>query len=458
MTGTLVSPGQLPQERTRSLDIPLRRPTGQHPYWHRDEPVLAVARVDPGYGGLKDAFPAGWSHLVRAKSLLDGVAALDVPALDATDGGREQSASLVRAAAGELRAFAATEGAPGTEAAVLHAREAARRLDAYARTGTWEPGVVREPEPRAPWLYCGPLASWAMRGAARSIALLVAVPPAEDLQAEVDVVTLHTDRVAERVGRVLGGEVRPAQPVQPAMHVMDLLLGGGESALGHKNFAHFFPLEAEGAQVPGREFTVVFANIHRARLRHCSLRLFEEIQGREAETRPDGLLRASLRWFRGHDLAHFWRRTTVTGEGTPAEGLTPFERMSLEEAYADVLGLLSALLFVSDLHLSEAYRAEMYRYLSRRHHHFADTAAAVLTAGWLRRHGVPLEPEAGVRWLQEGLPALEELARVLHRTLWEGDGSALPALRSALASGGAYQHHRADAFRLLPTDLSYTFG
>src|SRR5262249_30990835 len=160
----------------------------------------------------------------------------------------------------------------------------------------------------------------------------------------------------------------------------------------------------------------------------------------DAQTPLDDLLRTSLRWFRGHDLAHFWRKATVTDDGRPADGLTPFERMALEETYADILGLLSAGLFSSDLHLGEAYRVELFRYLCRRHHHFADTTAAVVTVGWLQTHQVSLEPDTGKNWLPGARQALEELARTLHSTLWEQDASQVAALRSALATGTEYQN------------------
>ncbi|MFI1166967.1 hypothetical protein ACH4UM_26040 [Streptomyces sp. NPDC020801] len=451
---TTGSPGQ---QRSADLDIPLRSPASETPYWHRDEPVLAVTRLDPEYVRLREHFPCGWNHLVHAKSLFDGIAALDVPQIEPSAGRREQTVSLVQAAAQELLAFADKETAPGAQDAVLHARTAAQRLTVYARTGEWEPITLQEPHPDRPWLYCGPIATWAMRTAAQSIGFLAAVPRG-DLQQEVDMVTLRTSWVRDRVAEVLGGEVKSVQDMQPSMYVLDLLLSGGESAVGHKNFAHFFPLEAAQSRVSGPEFTVVFANIHKERIQHCSLRLFREIQGEDAQTRLDALLRTSLRWFRGHDLAHFWRRSTVTEEGRPAESLTAFERMALEETYADVLGLLSAGLFSSDLHLGEAYRAELFRYLSRRHHHFADTTAAVLTAGWLQVHQVSLEPETSKDWLPGARQALEELARTLHSTLWEQDASHVPVLRSALAAGADYQAKLGSVFQSLPTDLSYTFG
>ncbi|MFJ9718948.1 hypothetical protein ACIRPQ_23920 [Streptomyces sp. NPDC101213] len=456
MTETLVTTG-LGQRHTASLDIPLRSPTSETPFWHRDEPVLAVARLDPEYARLKEHFPHGWERLVQTKSLFDGIAALDVPQIEPSSGQREQTVSLVRAAAQELLAFADEETAPGTQDAVLQARTAAQRLNAYARTGAWEPITLQEPHPDRPWLYCGPIGTWAMRAAEQSIGFLVAVP-SNDLQQEVDMVTLRTSRVRDRVAEVLGSEIKSIQDMQPSMCVLDLLLSGGESAVGHKNFAHFFPLEAPQSRVNGPEFTVVFANIHRERIQNCSLRLFKKIQGADAQTRLDGLLRTSLRWFRGHDLVHFWRKSTVPDEGRPAEGLTPFECMALEETYADVLGLLSAGLFSSDLHLGEAYRAELFRYLSRRRHHFADTAAAVLTAGWLQTHQVSLEPDTSKNWLPGARQALEELARTLHSTLWEEDASQVAVLRSALATGADYQKSLGSVFRSLPTDLSYTFG
>ena len=182
----------------------------------------------------------------------------------------------------------------------------------------------------------------------------------------------------------------------------------------------------------------MFGNIHATRLRRCSMELLRRC-GPGRLLRDDDVLRSSLAWFRGHDLAHFWRltreprRTGDAGSG-PGKALTAFERMTLEETYADLLGLLSVASLGQLAELSQAYAAELLRYLSRECSFFADSAAAALTIGWLRANGVtPILGTAA--WLEAALAPLGRLGQVIHRVLWEGQDHELGALRAALRAG-----------------------
>ncbi|MBW1595845.1 hypothetical protein [Streptomyces sp. JJ38] len=442
-----------------TLDIPLRQTIHGYPYWHRDEPVVAVSRMDPEYAELRRNFPDSWRYLVRVKKLFDSVSALDAPSLSGDDPQyAERIDALLTTAADTLLRFAEAERGPATRAVVEHARTAAQRLADHVVTREWKPVTLYEPRPGEPWLYCGPISTWATRDVASPVALLVAVPDA-GLQAEVDEVSSRVDAARAEAARVLGGPVRSVQQLHPTMQITDLLLAGGESVSGHKNFAHFFPLEAAGSTVLGPEFTVVFANVHRERLRRCSLELLRGVADAPDEARLDEALRMSLRWFRCHDLGHFWRRTSIPGDGRPAQGLEHFERMALEEAYADTLGLLTAdALGGAGEALDTAFAAELIRYLSRRHHHFADSAAAMLTLGWIQQHAEAADFPVKRRFLQKSRPTLEDLVRTLHDVLWDADGAQLVRLRSALAKGAAYYDTLAEHLGSTPTDLSYTFG
>jgi hypothetical protein len=444
------------EARTEVLDIPVRVPTTRTPYWHTDSPLLAVTHVDPQYGQLREQFAAGWAHLVQAKTLIDAVAALEAPEAVAADVHLRRVAPLLTAAAHELTQFAEAEQDGAAAGAVAQARCAAERLLHYAHTQVWKDVTLSEPRPGTPWLYCGPLNTWAMNAVHLPLGFLVVLPNAS-LQREIDTVNELLPGIQPRIGELLGGTAKSIQAEHPTMQVVDLLLAGGESRVGHKNFAHFFPLEAPHSRVEGPEFTIVFANVHAERMERCSIALLDSYQEAGDATELDATLRASLRWFRCHDLAHFWRRGNVQGAGNPAPGLTPFEAMTLEEAYADVLGVVSAATFFPSASLGQAYLAELLRYLSRRHHHFADSGAAILTAGWLVAGGLSLQSRDD-HWLDKALPMLEELGLCLHRALWEADPSDLDELRSALAAGVRYRDGLDNLYRTIPTDLEYTFG
>jgi hypothetical protein len=440
-------------ERTAALGIPVRTPTDRKPYWHRDEPLVAVTHLDPDHARLRELFPDGWQHLARTKTVMDSVAALDVPfAVPETEHHR-RIAPLLTLAASELEQFAATQAGLAGRATGAQARVAADRLLAYAHTGEWKPITLGPPVADEPWLYCGPLSTWAMHRTRSAIGfLLVVLRP--DLQPAVDWVDVHLAEVRATAAAALAADaVRSTLPIRPVMLVGDLVLAGGESAFGHKNFAHFFPLEAPNSTVLGAEFTVVFANIHAERLRRCSTALLESHQGEPAPVPLDAVLAASLRWFRCHDLAHFWRRDPGSGD-LPMPGLTDFETKILEEMYADTLGLACA---GSADGLGYAFTAELFRYLSRRHHHFADSAAAMMTIGWLHERGVFPEATDG-QWLSGSAVALAELVRIIHGVLWDADATGLDALRSAHRTGMRFRDGLSDLFRSVPTDLAYTTG
>lgn len=443
------------------LGIPTRPATVRSPFWHRDDPVVAVTHIDPGHDRLQRRFPQSWPHLLRAKALLDGTAALEAPTAAPAALHRERIVPLVSAAATELRQFAEAEtaGCDGRMPEVAEqASAAADRMLSYVATGQWPDVVLTPPRPGRGWLFCGPLHTWATRSVCEPLALLL-VEPRPDLQVAPDYVDTRIRLIRSAVEQTLGGPVIEVKPPRPAMRVADILLAAGESALGHKNFAHFFPLETPGATAAEEPFTVVFGNVQAERLHRCSLPLLRAYLDRPAHpATARRLLPVSVQWFRGHDLAHFWRLATVGGPGEPLESLTPFERITLEETYADTLGLLSTAAIVDPGPLGDAFAGEMLRYLSRDHRCFADSAAAVLMLGWLAQRDRDLRSDDG-RWIAGSVPALSELATVLHGLLWERSDHGLDAVRSAIAEGIRLLHTEVEPlFRSVPTDLDYTFG
>lgn len=443
-------------ERTAALGVPVRTPTDRKPYWHRDEPLLAVTHMDPGHARLRELFPSGWQHLARTKTVMDGIAALDVPfAVPETDH-LEQIAPLLTLAASELEQFADSEASSAGQATAAQARVAADRLLAYAHTGEWKPITLSPPVADEPWLYCGPLNTWAMHKTRYAIGFLLTVLR-PDLQPAVDWVDAHLTDIRTTAADTLAADaVRSTLEIRPIMLVADLVLAGGESAFGHKNFAHFFPLEAPNSTVLGAEFTVVFANIHNERLRRCSTALLDAYRGEPSSISLNAVLAASLRWFRCHDLAHFWRRDPGSDD-LPMRGLTDFETKILEEMYADTLGLACAASDGSAEGLGYAFTAELFRYLSRRHHHFADSAAAMMTIGWLHERGIFPEASDG-QWLPEAGAVLAELIKIIHGVLWDADETGLEDLRSAHRTGMRFRDSLSDLFRSVPTDLAYTTG
>jgi hypothetical protein len=281
------------------------------------------------------------------------------------------------------------------------------------------------------------------------------VSPRPDLQAEPDAIDANIRTIQAVVAGALGGAIRSTKNPRPAMQITDLILAGGESVSGHKHFAHFFPLETPASSVDKTEFTIVFGNVHASRLRRCSLELLKRCAPGQHD-RSD-VLRASLAWFRGHDLAHFWRLAGVADDSTSDIPLTPFERMTLEETYADVIGLMSAAALGRRAALSQAFAAELLRYLSRECSLFADSCAAALTMGWLRMHGVT-RAIGTEEWLSAALPVLGRLGRAIHRVMWEGSDQELDGLRAALKAGREFSAGRAYLFRSVPTDIEYVFG
>ena len=212
--------------------------------------------------------------------------------------------------------------------------------------------------------------------------------------------------------------------------------------MGIRIFAHFFPLLMPCATCAGPAFTVVFTNVQRERLSRCSLPLMkavhtlinaEPMQPEPACPTLDAALRASLIWFRCHDLGHFWRRVDWSQQRPNAAdpALSAFEVMALEETYADMLGLLGAWR-ISDATESKAvFVAEMVRYLARVQAHFADSLAAAIEAGWLANHGL---------WLTAGSDCLTDsvcsLVRAAAEVRWCGEpGNA--DLEKALLAGQA---------------------
>jgi hypothetical protein len=436
------------------LRIPAADVTSQRPFWHRPDPLVAVTRIDPGHAVLRERFPRSWQHLVRAKTLVDGMTSLEAPAAVPEILHRRRIAPLLTAAAEELARCGEAEDAGLSRTVGAQARAAAHRLSLFARSGEWQPLVLRPPAPGEPWLYCGPLGTWAMHAARTPLGFLL-VSPRRDLQAEPDAIDADIRAVRAVVAGALGGAIRSTKDPRPAMQITDLILAGGEPVSGHKHFAHFFPLETPASSVDTTEFTIVFSNVHASRLRRCSLELLKRCAPGQRE-RGD-VLRASIAWFRGHDLAHFWRLAGAADDSTPDIPLTAFERITLEETYADVIGLMSAAALGRRAALSQAFAAELLRYLSCECSLFADSCAAALTIGWLSLHGVTREIGTE-EWLSAALPPLGQLGRAIHRVMWEGSDQELDGLRAALMAGRQFSAGRSDLFHSVPTDIEYVFG
>ncbi|MDA8044890.1 MAG: hypothetical protein M0Z30_06590 [Actinomycetota bacterium] len=432
-----------------TLGLPPRRHRGEHPFWHRPAPAVTAVRLDPGFATLRAELPQGWESLVRLKYVLDAlttVARTPGWAASDRDGGGPHLFEAMARHLDDLSSSGAGGMLPRQAAA------AAEAVRVHARTGHWAPVDLEPPRAGEMWMHCGPLRPWAMQESPQPLALLVGRPQPV-AQRVIDRVARHTAAQRERVEWVLGTTVRPAER-RPAMAAVDLLLAGGSSGSGHKNFAHFFPLESPTGRVPRGDFTVVFSNVHLERLTRCSLRLLEAVGGRPTEVEPRDVGRASLTWFRSHDLAHFWRPTAPRRHRRKASGT--FEEMVLQEALADTLGLLSVVDLEDAAALGSAFSAEMLRYLSRNHHEFADTTAAALEVGWLAAE-TDLDWAEPHKWLAAALPSFTGLARDLHAAL-DGSSEPLGRLRRALEGGRRLVARWYGPLAGLPTDLEYSFG
>ncbi|MFT7836771.1 hypothetical protein Q5530_11535 [Saccharothrix sp. BKS2] len=425
------------------------------PFWHRDQPTTSAFRVDPGYAALRAAFPVSWSGLVEVKSLLDCYAMVDSRATPSRDGRDGLRLELARRVAGTLWSVAEAERASGRAALAETISTSAELFALYSATGEWKPSIVEPPTADEPWFYCGRLGTWSPRTARDPLSLLVVVPdPAR--QRVITDFDARFGAVTDIAGRALGAEARLCDE-KPDMHLGELVLAGGESAFGHKNFAHFFPLETPGNSVLGREFTVVFGNVFQERVRRCSLPLLGTATP-VANHSPAQLVDSLLVWFRGHDLGHFWRRADRQDTGAAVrEELGPFLAMALEETYADSHGILVAAELADRDEFGVGFCAEHIRYLSRRTSDFADSVAATLELGWLTDRGITLPANSGA-WLDRARPAVEELVRTVHAVLWEGDRDGLDPLFDAIAAGRRAAAPFEDALAGRPTDLSYVFA
>jgi hypothetical protein len=208
---------------------------------------------------LRRLFPRSWQSLVRVKALVDRIASLDAPAAMSRAVHQRRIAQLLVAAAQELNRFAMADNSGPGGTARAQARVAAYRLRLFAESGGWPPVILRPPGPGEPWLYCGPLNTWAMHATRPPLGFLL-VSPRPDLQAEPDAADANTGTVQAAIAAASGGAIRSAGDIRPTMHVTDMLLTSGDSSAGHKRFAHFFPLETPALPVDGPGFTVVFSN------------------------------------------------------------------------------------------------------------------------------------------------------------------------------------------------------
>lgn len=426
------------------------------PFWHRREPVAATVRLDPDYRSLRQEFPSSWQHLVRAKLCLDCVATVDLPRVSPEKAHRERAMQLVRETAAHLDAFARAEARYGDVAVARDGWRIVDNLSAFAATGEWTPYVTPPPEIGGRWLYCGPLGTWADNDVWMPLSLLVVTHDPE-LQQAVDHVTASRAAVVAEVGDVLGAVIDDGTP-SPLMFTTTLLLAGGHSAFGHKNFAHFLPLESPGGAVDGLDFTVVFGNVHRERLARCSVPLLESELGRPVGCDVDDVLEASLRWFRCHDLGHFWRRPDALPRTIATPELDSLGLMAIEETYADLLGLICAAELGDKKTLVVAFTAELLRYLSRDQGSFADSVAAAIEAGWLTDRTGDWRPFDD-DWCDTAVREFRVLVSVLHDVLWGGKPIAgYPDLLAAVETGRREAAGRSSLYSRIPTDLVYTAG
>ncbi|SDC22623.1 hypothetical protein [Actinokineospora iranica] len=445
--------------RTDSSVKPRVETDATHPFWHRDQPTTRAFRVDPDHAGLRAAFPGSWRQLVEVKALLDCYAMVDSGMRHSESDSRDSvRLEFARRVAGLLWAVADIERRADRPGLAETVADTAELFAMYAATGEWKPFVIEPPASGQPWFYCGRLSTWSPRSTSDPLSLLIVVP--DDARQQVlSRADLAFDTMHAAAAQALGGPAELADE-KPDMHVGQLVLAGGESAFGHKNFAHFFPLETPGASVLGTDFTVVFDNVFQERVSQCSLPLLRKVLGQDsglAEHSPTALVDSLLVWFRGHDLGHFWRRGARVEDTGVREELGPFLGMALEETYADCHGLLAAAELVDHTTLGVAFCAEQIRYLSRRESDFADSVAATLELGWLARRGITV-PSASGAWVAEALPALAELVRVLHATLWEGDRSGLDEIYAAISAGREAAARFESDLDCYPTDLSYVFA
>lgn len=448
---------------TSLLDIPSRTTDPRFPFWHRQEPVVAVTEIDGKHAELRTLLGDATEDALALKALFDSITALR-----ATDAVRpDVQAELVRELAEAAARGCESLGSQCTDTAPALANRStqyARALREFGTTGTWPQLELASPRSGEPWLYCGPLTSWAVRPEPQPLSLLVVV--ADTLrQSVVDVVDERWHLGTAAIEQALAQRVDSC-PSRPGMCAARLLLAGGDAARGHKHFAHFVPLEMPGVRDGNDEFTVTFTNVHEARLRRCSLPLLASV-GVQPRDDYGAVFDASLTWFRCHDLSHFLRLSDPDmADGPPSTVPNPptgtaFDGMALEELYADSLGFIGAagtLPATSRQALCSAFAAELLRYLSRNPENFADSAAATLEYGWLREKGIDI---MGLEhtWIDDVILALAELAGAAHAILW-GPGPeprAEATVQLAAARGKTEREKLHKYFATIPTDLSYTF-
>jgi hypothetical protein len=437
------------------LALAPRRPSQQRPYWHRTQPIVAVAHLDPSRQQLKRLFPSGWRSLVRAKALLDGTAVVEATDASPDTLHFQRIAPLLTNVALELLELASLEQAGPHPAVVDQARSAGEHILTYVRRQSWDTAPLEAPTATEPHLFCGPLRTWATHPVHLPLALEVSVPR-PDLQQAVDEVDAAQPAAASALSDALQGPAEFRWNPIPPLHVHDLILTGGEPSFGHKNFAHFFPLDTPGLTVNGPAFGIAFANVFAARYARCSLELLRGLGDEAAQDDFDASLRTALQQFRSHDLGHFWCRADAPQEPR-LPWATPFEDMTLKESLADVGGLIMSHAFATHRLLQRAFCSELLRYLARRSTDFADSVSAVLTAGWLAERRPGFRPLDG-GWIVESLPDLADLARHIHAGIWDQDPEVFPAMSSAIERGEALKKELEPLFRSVPTDIEYAFG
>jgi hypothetical protein len=269
----------------------------------------------------------------------------------------------------------------GAELSSQHGADVGQPLSDYAeRLQCWSPGaqlptLAPQLSAELPWVMCGPLKSW---GRSARVTLLVARPRTRQTR-RVNAISSNTTQLSERLTRGVGSGNWELAAGAPNFAIADVLLASGESASHHKHFAHFMPADAF-ADDPDNErdaYTIVFGNLVDARARVILAPLCRQLADFDLPTSGSDALLPWFAWFRGHDLGHFWttsdQRPKVIGAHTGSD----FDAAILEEAAADLLGLVAAVEWCG-ADACAFYVAEMIRVARRDPDRFVDSAAAVL--------------------------------------------------------------------------------
>lgn len=466
---------------TRSLPSNLsfgnrRENVADVPYWHIDggDPVLHGLRVDPGYQRLTRGLgDVSARHLLDAGFNLTGLAHLTYARPFGTGCAVASSCQLIADTAASLRLAAdSMPAARGDLSDVV--RRSASWLETFSIHSKWPRMVIEEPLPDGWFFYCGPLNTWRGRCTESPITMLIGTV-APTMQAEVDRVTHKSAHLLAELSSLTGIELQHTYILdeEPAMYALDLVHIAGDGAMGHKNFAHFLPLEVPGGVVRGKDFTVVFANVLASRLAHVTRRIAERLIEPTRQQQVGKISLATgeiLKWFRGHDLAHFVRPSAYAESSQISAHITDFARITLDEAIADAAGIVA---IISEHRNSNEYAwhdaiiavtAELHRYAARANADFADAAAATIFLGYL---SATLSSDHNTEALLSGITCngrrdvgklLGPYLRTLYLARYRGSEDAIHETEAWAELGTLYMSKLQDKILDLPSDHHYVEG